>query len=1187
MLPCCHRVPVHHGAARIALLAVAALVLGCRAGPVPGPVTPSPAPKLSEAAYGQAVAAFFAGVDGLDAGDNDGALARFQKVTELAPFEPAAWANVALAQLRRNDPAAADAAVTKARELAPRDGDIALLAALVKSRQGAGEGALAALKEAVTVAPDNPRARFALYQELARGGDDASRKAAREQLDVLLKARPSSPVALVESARLAARLGDAQGVTSALAGLASLVSGWSEQTRGALETARTGASGDTRAEGQKLAVLGNLLLAEPGYQQELAALQSPSSEVGHPLPAFLALPAPPAQPAPADATITMESQPAPDSEGGLWAVWWADDKPQVTAGLSNGILTIHTPDLPKLTAPGTPDQGLPPAGVASVDFDNDRLPDIAMAGHGGLKLYRQTEPGKWADVTGSSGLPPEVVKGSYVGVWPVDIDLEGDLDLVLGVDSPGAKPVVVRNNGDGTWATAAPLDAGPGPTDLAAADFDGDGDLDIAAVGYGGAQGLGTNLSGAPLRLFVNERSGVYRTVPLEGSYAAVAAADPDGNGRLDITALRADGAVVRWFAGADGTWQSAPVVDTASPATVNESRLAWADLDLNGAADLVASNGGTSWVWLTNPDGSLGAVPNLISGGTQALADLDGDGRVDVVGRMPDGSGTFWANKVGQATYHYQVIRPKAVTQGDQRVNSFGVGGQMTLRAGLLRQTQPIAGPAVHFGLGTAATADSVRVQWPNGTTQAEFDVQADQAVVAEQRLKGSCPWLFADDGTGQKFVTDILWKSPLGLRVNAQDTAGVAQTLDWVKVRGDQLKPRDGRYDLRVTAELWETHYFDQIALMTVGHPAGTEAFLDERFVIPPPPAAVVVTGPVHPVTAATDQDGRDVSRVLADRDERYVDGFTLANYQGLAADHWVELDLGPAVDAALADARAGGRSAPQLALVGFGWVYPTDSSINVALSQGKNPPPTSVSLEVPDGHGGWMAARTNQGFPAGKMKTSLFDLTGLDPAGAPAPRRLRLRTNLELYWDSLGVAEVRPDVTPATTTSSPSVADLRYRGFSMTNYLDPAHPVQRPFPEVPDYSRLMAAKPLWLDLVGYYTRFGDVRLLLEQVDDRYVILNAGDEIALSFAAPPDPPAGQVRDFVFVSDGWEKDGDFNTAYSETVQPLPSHDHPEYADPVESGPVGPLTEDPVYQRFPQDWADYHTRYVGPSSWNR
>ena len=43
-----------------------------------------------------------------------------------------------------------------------------------------------------------------------------------------------------------------------------------------------------------------------------------------------------------------------------------------------------------------------------------------------------------------------------------------------------------------------------------------------------------------------------------------------------------------------------------------------------------------------------------------------------------------------------------------------------------------------------------------------------------------------------------------------------------------------------------------------------------------------------------------------------------------------------------------------------------------------------------------------------------------------------------------------------------------------------------------------------PRWRDLVGYYTRFGDVRELLRGVDDRYVIMNAGDELRLAFPAP-----------------------------------------------------------------------------------
>ena len=64
-------------------------------------------------------------------------------------------------------------------------------------------------------------------------------------------------------------------------------------------------------------------------------------------------------------------------------------------------------------------------------------------------------------------------------------------------------------------------------------------------------------------------------------------------------------------------------------------------------------------------------------------------------------------------------------------------------------------------------------RIVWPNGVLQTEFEIAADTAVLATQRLKGSCPWLFAWNGREMGFVTDLIWRSPLGLRINAQATA------------------------------------------------------------------------------------------------------------------------------------------------------------------------------------------------------------------------------------------------------------------------------------------------------------------------------------------------------------------------------------------------------------------------------
>ena len=107
--------------------------------------------------------------------------------------------------------------------------------------------------------------------------------------------------------------------------------------------------------------------------------------------------------------------------------------------------------------------------------------------------------------------------------------------------------------------------------------------------------------------------------------------------------------------------------------------------------------------------------------------------------------------------------------------------------------------------------------------------------------------------------------------------------------------------------------------------------------------------------------------------------------------------------------------------------------------------------------------------------------------------------------------------------------------------------------------------------------------MRELLAEVEDRYVIMNAGDELRLLFTAPSPPPEGWRRDFVLIMDGWVKDGDFNTAHSKTVGPLPSHDTPDY-DP-DASPA--LEDDPVYQRHKDDWRKYHTRFVAPDAFLR
>jgi hypothetical protein len=331
------------------------------------------------------------------------------------------------------------------------------------------------------------------------------------------------------------------------------------------------------------------------------------------------------------------------------------------------------------------------------------------------------------------------------------------------------------------------------------------------------------------------------------------------------------------------------------------------------------------------------------------------------------------------------------------------------------------------------------------------------------------------------------------------------------------------------------------------------------DERFDVPPVKREVTVLEPPRQIAGATDDGGRDVSEILRAEDGRYLDTFGRGQYQGVTRDHWVEADLGEV------DARH------PLWLIARGWLHPSDSSVNVAMSQGSHPRPKWLSLEVPDGHGGWRTARPNLGFPAGRKKICLVNLTGVLRPGLP--HRVRLRTNLEIYWDQMQVAYGAPSTPLRLQRLTPDAAELRYRGFSRVQQANLSSP------ELPEYGRLMSTSRIWSDLPGFYTRFGDVRALLAETDDRYVIMNAGDEMALRFRVPPPPPAGWVRDFILGGDGWIKDGDYNTSNSESVLPYPHHGRRSY----EEGAPGRLEDDWEYRHHRQDWLTYQTRYVSPA----
>lgn len=1156
-----YRFPSRTVSASASAAAAAALLLLSAGCPARKQTAATPPPQSPD--YARAVQAFYVGLIKMET-TTQGADASLAEVTKLAPGEPAGWANLGIFQMRANKYEEAVVSLNKARELAPREGRIEALLGLLESRRGKSAEAITHLRRAVELTPDDLRATYALAQEISResGTQGADTGEYERLLTAILERQPDNLVVLLESARAAAMKEDRALLAARVAAVAKQVSpSWSPDTRAQLATLQKAAAGpNLRPAANATRFLGNLLKPIPEYRQDSAAVESPIEQIGQPFETFLVLNAPTGAPAPADTALSYAPAVAPPTAAGKWTLARAfradgEAKPGVLLADARRVL------LPGigLTLPGGAKTAAPRGNeIALLDFNYDFKMDVAVASAGGLLLARQDAPGKFTDVTRQAKLPPVVLSAAYQGAWPADIEADGDLDVVAApVSGP---PVVIRNNGDGTFAAIRPFGASvTGARGFAWADLDDDGDPDAVLL-----DGTGK------LHFFTNERSGLFTPRPapggLPGKTVSLAVADLNRDGVLDIAALSDTGTIIR-ISDKDGSaaWDTAEVAAATGMAAA--ARLLIADLDNNGAVDLIVAGTDTSAVLLAEADGKFVPLASAAPVGLSVFdaADLNGDGLLDLIGLAPGGKPTVLEGKSAKS-YHYQIVRPRSdenqPPEGNKRINAYAFGGEIEARAGLLYQKQPIQGPVVHLGLGEQTQTDAIRLIWPNGTVNAAFDQKADTAIVARQNLKGSCPFLFAWDGKKMTFVTDCIWRSPLGLKINAQDTAGVAQTEDWIKIRGEQMVPRNGVYDLRITAELWETHLFDHLSLMAVDHPEDTEIWIDERFAFPQPPLQVIVTRAAQPVLRATDDNGGDATELIAARDGRHVDNFGRGAYQGVTRDHYLEIVLPP-------DAP---RSKP-LYLIANGWIHPTDTSINVALGQGKgNPIPTGLSLEIPDGRGGWRVARPGLGFPTGKVKTIVLDLSGLWKPGEE-PRRLRLRTNLEIFWDQIRWAEgAAPAIKPTETRLAAKSAELRYRGFSVVTSKDKSSP------EMPqDYDELAGTGQAWRDLIGYYTRFGDVRPLLGGIDDRYVIMNAGDEMRLTFAALPAPPAGMKRDFVLIGDGWVKDGDYNTAFGKTVMPLPTH-----ADPRYETPPGHLENDPVYRRNRNDWQTYHTRYVAP-----
>jgi hypothetical protein len=164
--------------------------------------------------------------------------------------------------------------------------------------------------------------------------------------------------------------------------------------------------------------------------------------------------------------------------------------------------------------------------------------------------------------------------------------------------------------------------------------------------------------------------------------------------------------------------------------------------------------------------------------------------------------------------------------------------------------------------------------------------------------RKPSSCPYLYTWNGERFEFITDFMGGGEMGYleeRTGSERLATTNPTLkNTFRIRGDQLKAKDGRYELRVTNELEEAMFVDRLQLLAVAHPAGTEIYPNEGMSDPPKPFKLFMTQNARPPLSAVDDKGTDVLDLISRLDRRWPDDFKVDRIRGYATEHSLTLNL-----------------------------------------------------------------------------------------------------------------------------------------------------------------------------------------------------------------------------------------------------------------------------------------------------
>ncbi|HEX7139613.1 MAG TPA: CRTAC1 family protein, partial [Vicinamibacterales bacterium] len=639
-----------------------------------------------------------------------------------------------------------------------------------------------------------------------------------------------------------------------------------------------------------------------------------------------------------------------------------------------------------------------------------------------------------------------------MGLAFIDYDHDGDLDLYISrflnvpapprgqpIDLPKDQMIfgnmMLRNNGDGTFSNVTTdvglFGAGAGIAS-AGTDYNNDRAVDLVA----------TSFSPSPV-IYENPREGKFverrpwppqmagsAEQPWSSPAAAIAVLDFNHDGWMDLAfAHWGQPGVTVWRNIRGKKFEQVPLPKTD---WVRGWGVAAFDYDNDGWVDLVAvgeAKDGKGEIRLfrnLGPDGFKDVTADvgldkiqLKDPRTIIIGDYDNDGAVDLLFTQNHGTAVLLRNEGGNKN-NWLRLNLKGLND-----NKSAIGTKVEVFAGANRQKFEIYGsngylgqnsPYLTVGLGQAKQADVVRMLWPTGVLQDEIEVAGNREVpyLELDRRGSSCPTLFVWDGKHYELVGDMIGAGVIGHWVGPNER-NVPRPAEYIKLGRNTIHLKDGKLSFRLMEPMEEAVYLDEVKLLAVDHPSDFDVFPNEYYASNPPfpPFRVIESRGAQLPAALHDEHGHDLMPDL--RAHRFFGDFELLSFHGFAKTHSLELDLGEIYD-----------SGPLVLLMHGVTEYFTATSV-YAAHQAKVEA-IAPYVEALDAHGKWVRVADDIGFPAGEPRTITPDLTGKLPKGT---RRIRITTNLQVYWDSILIDRTPQNGKVELNTISPASAKLAFYG------------------------------------------------------------------------------------------------------------------------------------------------------------